>query len=168
MRVSPNVILVDSSSTLASLTVSVAVPILNVWPVSSLTPAARVGFDPAASIIASVPCAVTAAEPAEGRARTSTSTIATDPSSATFGKEPIRPSSSRLCPLSSVKDSTLLPRLSISTMPLPFEAWTARTTAVPGDSLNGRSSDPLAPSPGPTTLTATAETCGRLEGGVWG
>ena len=52
-------------------------------------------------------CTVTDADPADGRARTSTSTIAADPSSATFGKGPTRPSSSRLWPLSSVKASTL-------------------------------------------------------------
>ena len=107
VRVNPNVIFVDSSSTLASPIVIAAVPTLNAWPVSSLTLAARTGFDPAATVIASEPCTVTDAAPADGRARTSTSTIAADPSSATFGKGPTRPSSSRLWPLSSVKASSL-------------------------------------------------------------
>src|SRR5262245_7971223 len=40
----------------------------------------------------------------------------------------------------------------------------ARTTTVPGDSLNGRSSVPLAPRPRPTTLMAAADTCGGAGG----
>src|SRR5436305_13248256 len=54
----------------------------------------------------------------------------------------------------------------MSTMPLPFGAWMARTTTVPGDSLNGLSSEPLAPRPGATTLRPTAETCGGAAGGA--
>ncbi len=66
--------------------------------------------------------------------------------------------------MSSEKASSLLARLSTSTMPLPRGAWMARTTTVPGDSLNGRSSDPFAPRPRPTTRIPAADTCGGVVG----
>ena len=96
VRVSPNVRFVESPSILASVIVIVAAPTFIARLASRRTFGMRCGFDPFARVTLSVPCALTDAAPADGRACTSTSTRATDPSSAIFGNDPIRPSSSRL------------------------------------------------------------------------
>src|SRR5262245_20341368 len=50
-------------------------------------------------------------------------------------------------------------------MPVPAGDWRARAIAVPGRSLNARSSDPFAPSPPPTTRMPTADTWGTAAAG---
>src|SRR5688572_17730630 len=95
-RASARLTSVDSSPGVTLFTEIVAAPTFILRSGSRRTLAIRVAFAPFEDVIATDPVTWIDEAPADGRARTSTSTSAADPSSLTLGKEPNRPSSRRL------------------------------------------------------------------------